>query len=435
MMNPLEIIIKKREGKVLNSEEIEFIINGYLKGNVSVAQISAFLMAIYFIGMNLSEIFSLCKSYISSGETLDLSSVSGVKVDKHSTGGVGNKTTLVVGPMVAALGVPFAKLAGRALGITGGTIDKLESIPGFNTNISTSNFIEQLNKIKIVISSASESLVPADKKIYALRNFTGTVESIPLIVASVMSKKIAAGADVIVLDIKVGSGAFVKNTSDAVELAKIMVKIGKKFKKKILAVITDMSQPLGYAVGNILEVKEAINTLKGKGPKDLLELSLTISSYILLLSGYSKSLKEAREKLQEVIASGSAFRKFKEMVKFQGGKEEFIDDLSLFKNSRLEVEVKSRESGFVHRVDAKAIGEVSLILGAGRNKEGAEIDPTVGILFNKKVGDKVKKGERLCKIFSQDLQRLNSAKEKILSAYVIKKKKINPPTLIKKVIG
>lgn len=433
-MNPLEIIVKKRDGKKLSFEEIDFLVRGYLEENISPAQFVAFLMAIYFKGMSFSEIFSLTKSYIYSGEILDLSCVEGVKVDKHSTGGIGDKTTLVVGPLVASCGIPFAKLAGRSLGITGGTIDKLESIPNFKTGLSNFEFIEQLKKIKIVISSATDSLVPADKKIYALRDITATVESIPLIAASVMSKKIAGGADIIVIDIKTGSGAFVKKMSSAVELAEIMIKIGKKFKKKICCLITDMNQPLGYAVGNILEIKEAVNTLKGKGPADLLELSLVISSYLLFLSGYSKDLKEARNKLEEVIKKGIAFEKFKEMVKFQGGKVEFIEDLSLFETAPFQEDLNSEYSGFVHRIDAKKIGEAFLILGGGRYKENQEIDRTAGILLDKKVGDRVKKGEKLCRIFSKDLQRLNLAKEKINSAFLIRKEKVNIPLLIKKVI-
>jgi pyrimidine-nucleoside phosphorylase len=433
-MNSLEIVAKKRDGKVLTSEEIEFIVSEYLKGGVSPSQFSAFLMAIYLRGMKFSEIFSLTKSYIFSGEKIDLSCIEGLKADKHSTGGIGDKTTLVVGPIVAACGIPFAKLAGRSLGITGGTIDKLESIPNFKTELSKDEFIEQLKKIKIVISSPTEYLVPADKKIYTLREITATVESIPLIAASVMSKKIAGGSDIIVLDIKVGSGAFLKEINTAKELANIMIKIGKKFKKKIVCILTDMEQPLGYAVGNILEVKEAINTLKGKGPKDLLELSLAISSYIFLISGYSKSLEDAKKKAEKLIQEGVAFEKFKEMVSFQGGEVKFIEDLSLFEKSNIEKEIKSEKRGFIHKVDAKKIGEASLILGAGRFKEGEEIDRKVGILLNKKVGDRVEKGEKLCTIFSQNLEKLKIAEEKVKSAFLIRNYRINPAPLIKKVI-
>jgi pyrimidine-nucleoside phosphorylase len=433
-MNSLEIVAKKRDGKVLTSEEIEFIVSEYLKGGVSPSQFSAFLMAIYLRGMKFSEIFSLTKSYIFSGEKIDLSCIEGLKADKHSTGGIGDKTTLVVGPIVAACGIPFAKLAGRSLGITGGTIDKLESIPNFKTELSKDEFIEQLKKIKIIISSPTEYLVPADKKIYTLREITATVESIPLIAASVMSKKIAGGSDIIVLDIKVGSGAFLKEINTAKELANIMIKIGKKFKKKIVCILTDMEQPLGYAVGNILEVKEAINTLKGKGPKDLLELSLAISSYIFLISGYSKSLEDAKKKAEKLIQEGVAFEKFKEMVSFQGGEVKFIEDLSLFEKSNIEKEIKSEKRGFIHKVDAKKIGEASLILGAGRFKEGEEIDRKVGILLNKKVGDRVEKGEKLCTIFSQNLEKLKIAEEKVKSAFLIRNYRINPAPLIKKVI-
>jgi len=327
-MKMVDIIIKKRDGGILNEDEISFVVDEYVKGNIPDYQMSALLMAIYFRGMNLAETISLTKKMAYSGKVLDLSIIPGIKVDKHSTGGVGDKTTLVFAPLIASLGYPIAKMSGRSLGHTGGTIDKLESIPGFKTNMSDEEFIKQVREIGIAIVGQTEDLVPADKKIYALRDVTGTVDSIPLIASSVMSKKIASGADVIILDVKVGKGAFIKDINSARELAQIMVGIGKGFGKKIVAVLSQMDQPLGYAIGNSLEVVEAIETLKGKGPQDLNELIVVLATCALKLIGDYKNDNEVRLKVLDYLKNGNALDKFKEFIKAQGGDISIVDDYS-----------------------------------------------------------------------------------------------------------
>ncbi|WP_025679642.1 pyrimidine-nucleoside phosphorylase [Paenibacillus massiliensis] len=397
-MRMVDIIAKKRDGKELTAEEIQFFIQGYTNGDIPDYQASALAMAIFFQDMNGRERADLTMAMVHSGETIDLSAIDGIKVDKHSTGGVGDTTTLVLAPLVAALDIPVAKMSGRGLGHTGGTIDKLEAIEGFHVEISKEEFVKLVNEHKIAVIGQSGNLTPADKKLYALRDVTGTVNSIPLIASSIMSKKIAAGSDAIVLDVKTGAGAFMKTVEEAKELAQAMVSIGNSVGRKTMAVISDMSQPLGYAIGNALEVREAIDTLQGKGPADLEELCLALGSQMVYLAGKATSLEEAEEKLREVMRSGKALDKFKEFIRNQGGNEQVVDRPELLPQAAYQIEVPADQDGVVVAITADEIGTAAMKLGAGRATKESDIDLAVGLMLNKKIGDTVRKGESLVTI-------------------------------------
>jgi len=396
----VDIIIKKQNGKELTTEEIQFFVNGYTDGSIPDYQASALAMAIFFQDMSDRERADLTMAMVNSGETIDLSAIEGIKVDKHSTGGVGDTTTLVLAPLVAALDVPVAKMSGRGLGHTGGTIDKLEAIMGFHVELTKDEFIKLVNRDKVAVIGQSGNLTPADKKLYALRDVTGTVNSIPLIASSIMSKKIAAGADAIVLDVKTGAGAFMKTEEDAAELAKAMVRIGNNVGRQTMAVISDMSQPLGFAIGNALEVKEAIDTLKGEGPEDLHELVLTLGSQMVVLAKKADTLDEARAKLEEVMKNGKALEKFKDFLKNQGGDSSIVDDPSKLPQAAYQIDVPAKEAGVVSEIVADEIGVAAMLLGAGRATKEDEIDLAVGIMLRKKVGDKVEKGEPLVTLYA-----------------------------------
>lgn len=399
-MRMIDIILKKRLNEELDEDEIRFFINNYTKGLIPDYQVSAFCMAVVFNGMSKKEIGILTDAMMHSGEVIDLSMIKGIKVDKHSTGGVGDKTSMVLGPMVASCGVKVAKMSGRGLGHTGGTLDKLESIPGMSISLTKEQFIKQVNEIGMAIMGQTGDLVPADKKLYALRDVTGTVESIPLIASSIMSKKLASGSDAILLDVKFGSGAFMKTLEDAEKLARTMVEIGDELKRDTRAILTDMDQPLGLAIGNNLEVKEAIATLQGHGPHDLLELCLEAGSLMLQQAKAVQTHEEGRQLLLNHIKDGSAFKKFLEFVKAQGGDEEYILHPEKFAVSKHILEVKSEANGYVKTIDALEIGESAMRLGAGRATKEDSIDMTAGIILNKKVGDYVKVGEKLCEVYT-----------------------------------
>ncbi|MPQ42743.1 pyrimidine-nucleoside phosphorylase [Clostridium tarantellae] len=418
-MRMYDLILKKRNGGELSKNEINFIVDNYTKGSIPDYQMAALLMAIYFQKMNARETSDLTMAMVNSGDVLDLSKIEGVKVDKHSTGGVGDTTTLVLAPMVASLGIPVAKMSGRGLGHTGGTIDKLESFEGFSVEMSKEKFIDNVNKIKIAVAGQTGDLAPADKKIYALRDVTATVDNISLIASSIMSKKIAAGADAIVLDVKVGDGAFMKTPEMAKELAEEMVSIGKNVGRKTVAVISDMDQPLGFAIGNALEVEEAIETLRGNGPKDLLELCLTLGSNMVVLSGHAKDEAEARKMLEKSIASGIALKKLKEFVNAQGGDASVIDDTSKLPKAKYIIPVKSEQDGIVSKINAENIGLVAMELGAGRATKDSIIDLAVGIVLNKKRGDKLKKGDIIAYVHANDLNKGEKAVKDILANYSI----------------
>ena len=394
-MRMVDIIAKKRDGKELSSEEISFFVKGYTDGTIPDYQASALAMAIFFQDMTDQERADLTLAMANSGDTIDLSAIEGIKVDKHSTGGVGDTTTLVLAPLVAALDVPVAKMSGRGLGHTGGTVDKLEAVKGFHVEITKDEFIELVNRHKVAVIGQSGNLTPADKKLYALRDVTGTVNSIPLIASSIMSKKIAAGADAIVLDVKTGAGAFMKTPEDSEKLAKAMVRIGNNVGRQTMAVISDMSQPLGLAIGNSLEVKEAIDTLKGEGPEDLNELVLTLGSQMVVLAKKAETLDEAREKLIEVMENGKALEKFKEFLENQGGDGSIVDQPEKLPQAPYQIEVPAKEAGVVAEIVADEIGVAAMILGAGRATKEDDIDLSVGIMLNKKVGDRVEKGDSL----------------------------------------
>ncbi|MED4302615.1 pyrimidine-nucleoside phosphorylase [Bacillus licheniformis] len=399
-MRMVDIITKKQNGEELTTEEIQFFIKGYTDGSIPDYQASALAMAIYFQDMTDRERADLTMAMVNSGETIDLSAIEGIKVDKHSTGGVGDTTTLVLAPLVAALDVPVAKMSGRGLGHTGGTIDKLEAIKGFHVELSKDEFIELVNRDKVAVIGQSGNLTPADKKLYALRDVTGTVNSIPLIASSIMSKKIAAGADAIVLDVKTGAGAFMKTDEDAVNLAKAMVRIGNNVGRQTMAVISDMSQPLGFAIGNALEVKEAIDTLKGEGPEDLTELVLTLGSQMVVLAKKAETLDEAREKLIDVMKNGKALQKFKDFLQNQGGDSSVADNPEKLPQAAYKIDVPAKEEGVVSEIVADQIGVAAMLLGAGRATKEDKIDLAVGIMLRKKVGDAVEKGEPLVTLYA-----------------------------------
>lgn len=414
-----DLIMKKRNGGVLSTEEIRFMIEGYTRGEIPDYQMSAMTMAIYFQGMNKKETLDLTLAMADSGDHLDLSGIAGIKVDKHSTGGVGDKTSLAVTPIVAACGLKVAKMSGRGLGHTGGTIDKLESFPGFHTDISEETFINNVNNIGLAIMGQTADLAPADKKLYALRDVTATVDNISLIASSIMSKKLAAGADAIVLDVKTGSGAFMKTEEDSVNLATAMTEIGTGAGREMHAVVSDMDQPLGFAVGNALEVKEAIDTLCGKGPKDFTELVMTLSAVLLMAGKVAKDMEEAKALCREVIENGKALSKFKEFIAAQGGDASFADHPEKLPEASLKIEVPSPASGYVQHIACDEIGICSLILGGGRETKESDIDLSVGIVLQKKVGDQVKEGESLAVIHANDPEKAKIAKERFLKAYTI----------------
>ncbi|MDU7161379.1 pyrimidine-nucleoside phosphorylase [Staphylococcus sp.] len=431
-MRMIDIIEKKRDGKSLTKEEIEFFVNGYTHGEVPDYQASSLAMAIFFQDMNDEERAALTMSMVNSGEKIDLSDINGIKVDKHSTGGVGDTTTLVLAPLVAAVGVPVAKMSGRGLGHTGGTIDKLESVKGFNVEISEKDFIKLVNDNQVAVIGQSGNLTPADKKLYALRDVTGTVNSIPLIASSIMSKKIAAGADAIVLDVKTGSGAFMKTLDDAEALAHAMVRIGNNVGRNTMAIISDMSQPLGNAIGNALELKEAIATLKGIGPKDLTELVLTLGSQMVVLAEQATSLDEARQMLIDAIKTGKALNKFKTFLSNQGGDDSIVDSPEKLPSAKYQVEFKAKKDGYITEIIANEIGVASMILGAGRQTKEDVIDLGVGIVLNKKVGEHVEKGENILTIHT-NTKEIDDILYKLDNSITIESKG-EAPTLIHKII-
>jgi pyrimidine-nucleoside phosphorylase len=433
-MRMVDLIAKKRDGHALSKEEIDFIIRGYTNGDIPDYQMSALAMAVFFRGMTEEETAALTMAMVHSGEVIDLSKIDGIKVDKHSTGGVGDTTTLVLGPLVASVGVPVAKMSGRGLGHTGGTIDKLESVPGFHVEIDNDQFIELVNKNKIAIIGQTGNLTPADKKLYALRDVTATVNSIPLIASSIMSKKIAAGADAIVLDVKTGAGAFMKDFEGAKQLAKAMVDIGKRVGRKTMAVISDMSQPLGYAVGNALEVKEAIDTLKGKGPEDLQELCLTLGSYMVYLAEKAPSLEEARALLENSIQEGKALETFKVFLEAQGGDATVVDNPEKLPQAKYQWELEAAEDGYVAEIVADEVGTAAMLLGAGRATKESTIDLSVGLVLRKKIGDPVKKGESLVTIHS-NTENIEEVKEKLQKNIRISSTPVRKPTLIYETIS
>lgn len=431
-MRMIDIIEKKRDGKSLTREEIEFFVNGYTRGEVPDYQASSLAMAIFFQDMNDEERAALTMSMVNSGERIDLSDINGIKVDKHSTGGVGDTTTLVLAPLVAAVGVPVAKMSGRGLGHTGGTIDKLESVKGFNVEISEKDFIKLVNDNQVAVIGQSGNLTPADKKLYALRDVTGTVNSIPLIASSIMSKKIAAGADAIVLDVKTGSGAFMKTLDDAEALAHAMVRIGNNVGRNTMAIISDMSQPLGNAVGNALELKEAIATLKGNGPKDLTEPVLTLGSQMVVLAEQAESLDEARQMLVDAIKTGKALNKFKTFLSNQGGDDSIVDSPEKLPSAKYQVEFKAKKDGFITEIIANEIGVASMMLGAGRQTKEDVIDLGVGIVLNKKVGEHVEKDENILTIHT-NTKKIDDILNKLDNSITIDSKG-EAPTLIHKII-
>ncbi|MFD1171647.1 pyrimidine-nucleoside phosphorylase [Oceanobacillus picturae] len=428
-MRMYDIIEKKRDGHALTKEEIYFFIEGYTNGEIPDYQASALLMAIYFEDMTVEERANLTSAMVESGDQIDLSEISGVKVDKHSTGGVGDTTTLILAPLVASVGVPVAKMSGRGLGHTGGTIDKLEAVPGFHVEISNEKFIELVNQNKVAVIGQSGNLTPADKKLYGLRDVTATVNSIPLIASSIMSKKIASGADAIVLDVKTGAGAFMKNLEDAKKLAEAMVTIGNRVGRQTMAVISDMSQPLGYAIGNALEINEAIDTLKGQGPEDLTELCLTLGSQMVVLANKAESMEEARSKLKESIANGKAFEQFKTFLASQGGDASVADYPENLPQAEYKIELPSLSAGTVSEIIADDIGTAAMMLGAGRATKDSEIDLAVGIVLHKKIGDSVKEGEALLTIHANQ-ENVNEVRAKLYDSIVIATENVPAPTLV-----
>lgn len=432
-MNTYDIIMKKRDGNVLSKEEIAYMVTGFTKGAIPDYQMAAFLMAVYFRGMNHEETTMLTMTMADSGDRLDLSAIEGIKVDKHSTGGVGDKTSLIIGPILASLGVPVAKMSGRGLGHTGGTIDKLEGIPGFKTSITEEDFINQVNKVKLAIVGQTANLAPADKKIYALRDVTATVDNVSLIAASIMSKKLAAGADAIVLDVKVGTGAFMKTIEDARLLAKTMVAIGTLAGKETTAVITDMNEPLGNAVGNILEVEEAAECLKGRGEKRLMEISKTLACYMLVSVKKAGSIEEAENMVECAISSGEAFEKMKKFVTAQGGNAEYLEDMSLFDKAAFSKvitgknlldasdETASLTEAYLTACNNQEIGMTSLVLGGGRQTKDSVIDLTVGIKLCKHLGDKITETDEVAVLYANDEGKLIEAEKRFVKAYTLSK--------------
>ena len=433
-MRMSDLIVKKRDGNALSADEIQWMIRNYTQGNIPDYQMSAMCMAIYFRGMNEEETASLTLAMASSGDMLDLSDISGVKADKHSTGGVGDKTSLVLCPMLAACGVKMAKMSGRGLGHTGGTIDKLESIPGFSTAMSGERFRQIADTVGMVIAGQTADICPADKKMYSLRDVTGTVPSKPLIVGSIMSKKLAAGADVIVLDVKTGSGSFMRSEEDAVDLARQMVAVGRRAGRRVVALVTDMDEPLGRAVGNALEVREAIETLAGGGPSDLRELCVALGTRILLASGLCAEETEARERLEQTLSSGAALQKFREFIQAQGGDARAAEELSLLPAAPVVREVPSPADGYVASMNAEGIGLVSMHLGGGRATKEENIDLSVGVVLCKKISDAVRAGEPLALIHAPTEEMATLAAEELVACYRFSAEPVERPPLIRDVI-
>lgn len=432
-MRFVDIIEKKRDSHALTKEEIAFFIEGYTNGAIPDYQASALLMAIYFEDMTDEERANLTMAMVASGDQINLAAIDGIKVDKHSTGGVGDTTTLPLAAMVAAVGVPVAKMSGRGLGHTGGTIDKLEAIEGFHVELSTEDFTKQVNEIKMAVIGQSGNLTPADKKIYALRDVTGTVSSIPLIASSIMSKKIASGADAIVLDVKTGDGAFMKTVEDAERLAHAMVKIGNSVGRNTMAIISDMSQPLGFAIGNALEIKEAVETLQGKGPADLQELCYVLGSQMVVLGGHAKTLAEARTQLEAVVADGSALEVLRAFITAQGGNAAVVDDLTLLPQAKFVTELAAKTSGYVAKLEADDIGTAAMLLGAGRATKESEIDLAVGLVLNKKVGDYVNAGESLVTIYA-NREDITDVEQKLYDHIILSDEAVAAPKLIHSII-
>jgi pyrimidine-nucleoside phosphorylase len=434
-MRTVDLIQRKRDGEELAPEEIDFLINGYTTGDIPDYQMSSFLMATFFSGMTDREVSRLTECMLYSGERVDLSTIPGVKVDKHSTGGVGDKTSFIVAPLAAAAGVVVPMMSGRALGHTGGTLDKLESIPGFRTSLTPDEFRNQLAEIGIAFIGQTEHLVPADRKLYALRDVTATVESIPLISSSIMSKKLAEGIDALVLDVKVGSGAFMKKQVDARRLAQAMVGIGRRMDKKVQALITDMNQPLGYAVGNALEVMEASQTLQNAGPADLTKLSLELAARMIFLGKKTETLDEARQIAVKHLVDGSAYKKFKQAVQAQGGNPQALDKFELLPNATGMREITSPRAGYVAAINAEDIGVASNMIGAGRDKKEDSIDPAVGIILEVKAGEKVDAGSVLCRIYYTKEDRVEEAAEMVEDAFRVSGSKPDERELILEVVG
>lgn len=434
-MRMYDIIKKKRDGYPLTTEEINYFIDNYTKDNIPDYQASALLMAIYFNKMDKRETLDLTKAMINSGDTFDLSNIKGIKVDKHSTGGVGDTTTLILGPMVASCGIPFVKMSGRGLGHTGGTLDKLESIKGFRVALTDKEFEDIANHINIAICSQTGNVTPADKKLYALRDVTATVENLSLIAASIMSKKLAIKSDAIILDVKVGSGAFMKNIDDAIELANEMVALGNAYGRKTIALVTNMDEPLGNAIGNALEVKEAIYTLKGQGPEDLFELCLVLGSKLLVLAEKAKDELEGRAMLIDAVNSGKAYDKLIEMVRLQNGDISYIENPDLLPQAKYILEVKSNKDAYVKAINAEEVGKCALALGAGRETKESILDLAVGIVLNKKVDDKVEAGEALAYIHTNDIDKAKEVEERLLDIFVLGEKNKENKQLIYKEIN
>ncbi|MFC2133040.1 thymidine phosphorylase [Bacteroidota bacterium] len=433
-MTAVELIRKKRDGYALTKSEIMDLIGLYTEGLMPDYQFSAFLMAAFLRGMNKSETTSLTSAMLYSGQVIDLSLIKGAKIDKHSTGGVGDKTSLILAPIVSAAGIFVPMISGRGLGHTGGTLDKLESIPGFSTSLTISKYKTVLQKCGAVLIGQTKNIAPADKLIYALRDVTATVESIPLITASIMSKKLAEGIDGLVLDVKTGTGAFMRKTKDAKELTNSLINTAKMFKKKVIAFITDMNQPLGHNIGNWLEVVESVNVLKGEQVDDLVEVTLNLSGAMIYLGGKAKSLKEGIKISKDLIANGKAYQKFLDIVEIQGGDISYIENLDKYPKPKHKLEVVAEQNGFIKSIDNYEIGMASLELGAGRLKKEEVIDPAAGIIFKPKIGDKIKKGDLIATLYCNDNTKINEANNKILSAIKISKTKAAKPKLIKEII-
>jgi len=434
-MRTVDLIQRKRDGEELAPEEIEFLVNGYTNGEIPDYQMSAFLMAVFFSGMTDREVSPLTECMLRSGETVDLSSIPGVKVDKHSTGGVGDKTSFIVAPLAAAAGVVVPMMSGRSLGHTGGTLDKLESIPGFRTNLTADEFRAQLAELGLAFIGQTDQLAPADRKLYAMRDVTATVESIPLIASSIMSKKLAEGIDALVLDVKVGSGAFMKKQVDARLLAETMRSIGRRMDKKVQALITDMNQPLGYAVGNALEIMEASQTLQNAGPADLTKLSLELAARMIFLGKKTQTLDEARRLAEKHLVDGSAYKKFKQVVAAQGGNPQALDKFELLPNATGMREVTSPRAGYVAAINAEDIGVASNMIGAGRDKKEDAIDPAVGIILEVKTGEKVDAGSVLCRLYYTKEDRVDEAAEMVEDAFRVSGQKPDERELILEVVG
>ncbi|HET7629197.1 MAG TPA: pyrimidine-nucleoside phosphorylase [Bacillales bacterium] len=432
-MRMVDLIEKKRDGFALSSEEIHWMIEQYSEGAVPDYQMAAMAMAIYFRDMDGSEIAELTAAIVDSGETIDLSAITGTKVDKHSTGGVGDKTTLIVGPLVAAAGIPVAKMSGRGLGHTGGTIDKLEAIRGFETELAKDRFIRNVNEVKLAVAAQSGNLTPADKKLYGLRDVTATVDSIPLIASSVMSKKIASGADAIVLDVKTGSGAFMKTLEGARRLAENMVAIGQRLGRETVAVISDMSEPLGYEVGNANEVREAVDVLRGRGEERLTEVCLTLASHMAVCARQFNGFEEARAHMQHMLDSGQALESFRKFVKAQNGEASFIDDPAQLPQAAYPIDVCANTGGYVEGIDAEAVGVAAMMLGAGRRTKEDVIDRSVGITLKKKIGDRVDKGECIAVLHANDANPEES-REKLMKAIHIGSGRVAPPPIVHEIV-